>query len=77
MGFADDVKKWTDARKAEMDDAISQVKANAERRLQEVLGEDVTKITGGVFDAATGKFYDMQAPVDVLEKMRQANLLRD
>ena len=77
MGFADDVKKWTDSTKEKMNEAANQVQKNAEVRLNELPGEDIKKITGGVFDVATGKFYDMQAPADVLEKMRQANLLRD
>lgn len=77
MGFADDVKKWADSTKEKINDAVSQVQKNAEVRLNEVLGEDIKKINGGVFDVSSGKFYDVVAPADVLGKMRQANLLRD
>lgn len=77
MGFSEQVKKFADKAKQELSLAQDQATKNMENKLAEVLGEDVGKITGGSFDVGTGKLSGVQAPPDVIERLRAADLLRD
>lgn len=77
MGFADDVKRWANDTKVKIDQAVERNIQNAGALLEQILGEDAKKITKGAYDVASGRFYDVVAPDEVLRKMREANLLRD
>lgn len=77
MSFSDQIKKFAEDSKAKMDDAVEQVRANAEGRLREILGDDVSLIKSIRLDADVGKFHAVDAPQSVIDQIRAAGLLRD
>ena len=76
MSFSDQIKKFSDNAKNEIEKKKKEVENNARNRLQELLLEDVREIKSIKFDADIGKFYDVDAPASVLEKLRKADLLK-
>ena len=76
MSFSGDIKTFTNATKAKLDEALAQVEKNAKARLVEILGDDVSLIKSIRLDADVGKFYEVDAPDSVVEKLRQAGLLK-
>ncbi|MCE3606565.1 hypothetical protein LXA47_23600 [Massilia sp. P8910] len=77
MGFADEVKKFTGTAKAKLVDAQKQVEMNAKQRLLEVLGDDVGLIKSIKLDMDVGKFYEIDAPVEVVERLRAADVVKE
>ena len=76
MSFSDQIKKFSDNAKNEIEKKKKEVENNARNRLQELLLEDVREIKSIKFDSDIGKFYDVDAPASVLEKLRKADLLK-
>lgn len=77
MSFSDQIKKFSDNAKNEIEKKKKEVEINARNRLQELLLDEVREIKSITLDADIGKFYDVDAPASVLEKLRKADLLRD
>lgn len=77
MGFADEVKKFTDSAKTKLADAQKQVEMNANQRLLEILGDDVGLIKSIKLDMDVGKFYEIDAPVEVVDRLRAANVVKE
>ena len=76
MSFSDQIKKFSDNAKNEIEKKKKEVENNARNRLQELLLEEVREIKSITLDADIGKFYDVDAPASVLEKLRKADLLK-
>lgn len=76
MGFSDQIKQFADDTKKKIEQAYKQVEENAHNRLREILGDDYSLIKSIRLDADVGKFYAVDAPEDVIEKIRAAGLLR-
>lgn len=77
MSFSDQIKKFSDNAKNEIEKKRKEVEINARNRLQELLLDEVREIKSITLDADIGKFYDVDAPASILEKLRKADLLRD
>lgn len=77
MSFSDQIKKLSDNAKNEIEKKKKEVEINARNRLQELLLDEAREIKSITLDADIGKFYDVDAPASVLEKLRKADLLRD
>jgi len=77
MSFSDQISKFSDNAKNEIEKKRKEVEINARNRLQELLLDEVREIKSITLDADIGKFYDVDAPASILEKLRKADLLRD
>ena len=77
MSFSDQIKRFADDTKAKLGDVVKQVEANAQKRLHEVLGDDVSLIKSIRLDADVGKFHAIDAPQSVIDRLRAADLLTD
>lgn len=77
MSFSDQIQKFSDNAINEIEKKRRVVEINARNRLQELLLDEVREIKSIALDADIGKFYDVDAPASVLEKLRKADLLRD
>lgn len=77
MSFSDQIKKFSDNAKNEIEKKKKEVEVNARNRLQELLLDEAREIKSITLDADIGKFYDVVAPASVLEKLRKAGLLRE
>lgn len=77
MSFSDQIKKFSDNAKNEIEKKKKEAETNARNRLQELLLEEVREIKSITLDADIGKFYDVDAPASVLEKLRKADLLKN
>ncbi len=77
MSFSDQIKRFADDTKAKLGDVVKQVEANAQKRLREVLGDDVSLIKSIRLDADVGKFHAIDAPQSVIDRLRAADLLKD
>ena len=77
MKFSDQINNFTDKAKVGMEQAQQEVIANAKQRLGDVLGDDASLIKSIKLDADVGKFYDIEAPEAVLDKLRAAGLVRE
>jgi len=76
MGFGDQIKQFADDSKKKMDQDHKQVEENAHKRLREILGDDYSLIKSIRLDADVGKFDAVDAPEEVVEKIRAAGLLK-
>lgn len=78
MSFADQIKKFSDNAKNEIEKKKKEVENNARNRLQELLlAEEMREIKSITLDADIGKFFDVDAPATVLKKLRKADLLKN
>lgn len=77
MGFGDQIRRFTDDAKAKLDAQVEVVRASAEKRLHELLGDDVSLISSIRLDADVGKFYAVDAPQSVIDRLRAAGLMKD
>lgn len=76
MGFEDQIKAFTEKAKKDIEAKMAEVKNNANKALQDLLGEDASKIESISLNTNTGKFYSVVAPESVIDKLRCANLLK-
>jgi len=76
MKFSDQIKSFTDKAKVGMEQAQQELIENAKQRLDDVLGDDAALIKSIKLDTDVGKFYDIEAPEAVLDKLRAAGLVR-
>lgn len=77
MSFGNDIGKFVENQKARLAQAQKQAEQRFSKRLEEVLGADVHKITGGTIDLDSGTMRDVQAPEDVLYRLKEAGLIRE
>lgn len=77
MGFGDQVKSFADKAKAQLDQAQKQVAANAKQRLVEILGDDAALIGSIKLDVDIGKFYEIEAPTEVIARLRVAGVIKE
>ncbi len=77
MGFGDQVKNFVDKTKAQLDEAQQQVAANAKQRLAEILDDEAVLITSIKLDADLGKFYDIEAPTEIIARLRAAGVVKE
>jgi len=75
MGLPDSVKDFTEKAKALLDERVARVTENAKKVLAETLGDDVALVRSIVLNADVGKFYDIDAPEHVIQKLRDADLV--
>jgi hypothetical protein len=76
MGFSDSIKAFIENEaKPAMDRQVERVKENAREVLAETLGEDFALVRKIYINADIGKFYDIEAPEHVIQKLRDANLV--
>ena len=73
MGFGDQIKQFAHDSKKKMDQVQTE---NAHKRLREILGNDYPLLKSIRLDANVGKFYAVDAPEEVIEKIRAADLLK-
>ncbi len=76
MGFSNDIKKFTEKAKKELEVKRKEAEENAEVVLRELLGDDMLLIEEITLDTDVGKFYNVVAPQIVLDKLQEANLLK-
>jgi hypothetical protein len=76
MGFSDDIKKFSNKTKENMQEKVKEVEINAEKILHDLLGEDISLIENISFDTDVGKFHNVVAPESVIDKLREAGLLK-
>jgi hypothetical protein len=77
MAFGDQIKRFTENAKQQMDAQKKQVEQNAKRRLVEILGDDVALIKSIALDADVGKFYNIDAPQEVVDRLRSAGVVKE
>lgn len=78
MSFSDQINKFSDNAKNEIEKKKKEVENNARNRLQELLlAEEMREIKSITLDTDIGKFYDVDAPASVLEILRNADLLKN
>lgn len=77
MSFGKDIGKFAENQKARLAEAQKQAEQRFSERLEEVLGADVHKIKGGTIDLDAGTMRDIQAPEDVLARLRAAGMIKD
>jgi hypothetical protein len=63
-------------QKKKIDQTLKVVAENAHKRLREILGSDYALIKNLRLDADVGKFYAVDVPEEVIEKIRAAGLLK-
>ena len=73
MGFGDQINQFAYDSKKKMDQVQ---KVNAHKGLREILGNDYPLLKSIRLDADVGKFYAVDAPEEVIEKIRAAGLLK-
>lgn len=76
VGFGDQVKNFADKAKAQLDQAQQQMAENAKQRLVEILGDDAALISSIKLDADIGKFYEIEAPIEVITRLRAAGVVK-
>lgn len=76
MGFGDQIKQFSSNAQKAMEQGKKQVEENAHKRLREILGADYSLIKSIRLDADVGKFDAVDAPKEVVEKIRAAGLLK-
>jgi hypothetical protein len=76
MSFADQVKAFADKAKAALDAKQKEVELNGKKVLQDLLGDEVSKIQSIRLDTDCGKFYDVVAPESIIAKLRAAGLMK-
>lgn len=77
MAFGDQVKRFTEKAKLQLEDVKKQVEANAKQRLVDILGDDVGRIRGIKLDTDIGKFYDIDAPEEIIERLRSSGVVKE
>ena len=77
MGFGDQIKKFANEAKAKLGEQVKEVEVNAKKRLDELLGDDVSLIKSIRLDADVGKFHAIDAPQSVIDRLRAAGFLKD
>ena len=73
MGFGDQINQFAYDSKKKMDQVQQE---NTHKRLREILGNDYPFLKSIRLDADVGKFYAVDAPEEVIEKIRAAGLLK-
>jgi hypothetical protein len=75
MGFSDSVKDFAEKTTALLEEQKARLAENAKKVLAETLGDDVALVKSASLNADIGKFYDIEAPEHVIQKLRDANLV--
>ena len=75
MGWDNPPSKFGNEKKEKFDRMVKEKKEEAEKRLHELLGDDVSQIEAITLDTDIGKFKNVKAPEEILAKLRAANLL--
>jgi hypothetical protein len=76
VGFGDQVKSFADKAKAQLEQAQQQAEVNARQRLVEILGDDAKLIRNLKLDLELGKFYEIDAPPQIIERLRAAGVVK-
>lgn len=77
MDFGDQIKRFTENAKQQSEAQKKQVEQNAKQRLVEILGHDVALIKSIALDADIGKFYNIDAPQEVVDQLRIAGVVKE
>jgi len=77
MSFSSDIKKFADKVKDQNRQAQEQAKQNLRGRLEEVLGPDAQLVKGITLDTDVGKIAEIDAPPDVVDRLRAVGLMKD
>ena len=77
MAFGDQIKHFTEKAKQQMEAQKKQVEQNAKQRLVEILGDDVALIKSIALDTDVGKFYNIDAPQEVVDRLRSAGVVKE
>lgn len=77
MAFGDQIKRFTENAKQQLEDQKKQVEQNAKQRLIEILGDDIALIKSIAMDADVGKFYDIDAPQAIIDRLRSAGVVKE
>lgn len=77
MAFGDQIKRFAENAKQQMEAQKKQVEQNAKQRLAGILGDDVALIKSIALDADVGKFYNIDAPQEVLDRLRSAGVVKE
>lgn len=77
MAFGDQIKRFSENAKQQLEAQKKQVEQNAKQRLVEILGDDVALIKSIALDADIGKFYNIDAPHDVVDRLRIAGVVKE
>jgi len=77
MAFGDQIKRFTENAKQQMEAQKKQVERNARQRLVEILGDDVALIKNIALDTDIGKFYNIDAPQEVVDRLRSAGVVKE
>lgn len=77
MAFGDQIKRFAENAKQQMEAQKKEVEQNAKQRLAEILGDDVALIKSITLDADVGKFYNIDAPQEVVDRLRSAGVVKE
>lgn len=77
MNFSEDLDAFATEQKKRIEETLRLAEENARSVLVELLGEGVKTITAIRLNADTGKFYGVQAPIEIVEALRSAGLLQE
>lgn len=77
MSFSNQIEKFVKTTQDKLGHMSAAVETNAVRKLREILGEDVTLIKEGAYDKSLGKFHSIDAPQSVIDRLRDAGVLKD
>lgn len=75
MGFSDSIRDFAEKTTALLEEQKARVAENAKKVLVETLGDDVALVRKIALNADIGKFYDIEAPEHVIQKLRDADLV--
>lgn len=77
MSFGNQLKKFAEMTTEQMRAASAEDEARAKQTLRDILGEDVLLIKDVTYDQSLGKFYAIDAPQSVIDRLRDAGVLKD
>ena len=77
MTMSKGINEFVERQKLQLEEQQRQLQETAKQRLFEVLGNDVGLVKGIALDADVGKFFDIDAPQEVVDRLRAAGLVRE
>ncbi|WP_343741655.1 hypothetical protein [Herbaspirillum huttiense] len=77
MALTKGIEEFVALQNQEFEEAKNHLQQAAKDRLLEVLDEDISLIESIALDADVGKFLEIKAPQEIIERLRAADLVRE
>lgn len=75
MTMIKDINEFVARERGKLEDQKRQLEERAKQRLVEVLGGDIRLVKAIALDADVGKFFDIDAPPEIIDRLRSAGLI--